>query len=179
MNSNDVGVRSRCLEIVKPEALCRSGIANGVEAHRRQSLPISRFFFCSLFFLLLGNVQFPRSDILFTDVQLRVEGVLGWNQLSLKRLGYQLLELLHAGQFVHILKPKAHKKFLCCFIENWPAYDLLASRSCDELAIEQRPDHSSGIDSTNVVNLGHSHRLLVGDHGQSLQCGKREANGRL
>ena len=87
----------------------------------------------------------------------------------MKRFGYQLLELFHARQLVHVFQTEAHQEFFCGLVKNRTADYLLSSRGRDQLALQQSADDPTGIDSANIVNLGHRCRLLVSDHGQRLQ----------
>src|SRR5208282_3929508 len=90
-------------------------------------------------------------------------------QVALERLRQQLLEFLHARQFVDVLEPEAQQKFLAGSVENGASDYGLSARGRDQLAIEQGGDDAAGIDAADLADLGHRDRLFVRDDGQSFE----------
>src|SRR5271166_4599212 len=101
------------------------------------------------------------------------------NQLALKRLRHQFLELLHAGQLADVLQAEAHQEFPGGLVENRPPDHLLAAGGRNQFAIEQRSDHSTGIHAANLVDLRHRRGLFISDHSQRFQGRQRQSDGRL
>ena len=77
------------------------------------------------------------------------------------------------------LSPKRSRNSFVDLVENGPSDDGLASGGGDQLAVQQRGDDAARIHAANLADLGHGDRLLVGDHGQSLERRQREPNRRL
>src|SRR5580704_15885380 len=115
-------------------------------ALRREAIPAAAIIFCrrsagmceELLFLTSGLRDFfyvrRFGLVCFRRIFCR-------NQLALERFRHELLKLFHAGQFVHVLQSKAHEKFFGRLVENRPPDDLLATRSRDQLPVQQSSNH--------------------------------------
>ncbi len=87
---------------------------------------------------------------------------------SQRRLS-ELLEFFQARQLLEIRQPKPNQKLFRGAIQNRPADHFLASRSGDQVLLEQRLDHAAHIHAANFVDLRHGRWLLVGDHRERLE----------
>ena len=90
-----------------------------------------------------------------------------------------LLELVHRGQFLHVLQPETQQKFLGRLVQNRSPDHLLAPRRRDELARQQRPEHTRRLDAANLIHFRRRHGLLVGDHREGLQGRQTQLHSRL
>src|SRR6185437_13935556 len=90
MNSNASVSDRGAFEPLSPAHGAGTVSATALKLNALRWLPLSGLLFCRLFFLFLGNAHFPRTDVLFNDLWLHIDGALCWNQLSLQRLGHQL-----------------------------------------------------------------------------------------
>ena len=100
-------------------------------------------------------------------------------QIALERFCHQLFEFLHAGQFVHVLQPKAQQEFLGGLVQNRTADHRLAPGGRDQLAIQQRRNDATGIHAANFADFRHRGRLLVSDDRQRFERGQRQADRRF
>src|SRR5580658_10780851 len=135
-------------------------------ALRREAIPAAAIIFCrrsagmltKLFFLGGRLRDLFRGGRVSPFLMCRV---FRRNQLSLERLRHKLFELLHAGQLIDVLQPKAHQEFLGRLVKNGTPDHLLPPGGGDQLAIEQRGNHAAGIDATNLVDFRNRGRLLI------------------